>query len=105
MYVCVCVCVCVCVRAHTCAHKCRLRAEGREMCKQACVKVLDVKKVTNSQRTLITSIHYTHTVSERATHHLSSISFASPAPGLFICYIRFFAEFLRCFNKIQKCYC
>ena len=91
-----CVCVCVCVYGHMCV----LRAGGREMCKQVRVKVLHVQKVANSQRTLITSIHYTHTVSERATHHLSSISFASPAPGLFICYIRFFAEFLCCFNKI-----
>ena len=69
---------------------CILRAGRIEMCKQVCVKVLDVKKVANSQRTLITSIHYTHTVSERATHHLSSISFASPAPGLFICLCRMF---------------
>lgn len=93
--------MCLCVHVHMRV----LRAGGREMCKQARVKVLDVKKVANSQRNWITSIHYTHTVNERATHHLSSISFASPAPGLFICYIRFFTKFLRCFNKIQKCYC
>lgn len=68
------------MRAHVCAE-----SRGREMYKQARVKVLDVKKVANSQRNLITSIRYTHTVSERATRHLSSISFASPAPGLFIC--------------------
>ena len=105
MMVCVCVCGGVCIYVCVYGHMCILRAGHIEMCKQVCVKVLDVKKVANSQRTLITSIHYTHTVSERATHHLSSISFASPAPGLFICYIRFFAEFLHCFNKIQKCYC
>lgn len=46
---------------------CVLRAGGGEMCEQARVKVLDVKKVANPQRNLITSIHYTHTVSERAT--------------------------------------
>lgn len=34
--------------------------------------------------------------------HLSSISFASPAPGLFICYTRFFTEFLRCLPH-QSC--
>lgn len=73
--------------------------------KHGTVMVLDVKKVTNSQRNLITSIHYTHTVSDRATNHLSSISFASSTPALFACYILFFSEFLHCFNKIQKCYC
>lgn len=55
------VCIYVCVWAHV-----HTESRGIEMCKQVCVKVLDVKKVT-PQRTLITSIHYTHTVSERAS--------------------------------------
>lgn len=90
----------VCARAHV-----RAERRGREMCKGARVQVPDVKKVANSQRNLITSIHYTRAVSERATRHLSSISFASPAPGLFVCCAPFFTEFLGCFNKTQKCYC
>ena len=62
MMVCVWVWVCMCVCVY--GHMCILRAGGIAMCKQVRVKVLDVKKVANSQKTLITSIHYTHTVSE-----------------------------------------